>query len=104
MSVVDTIKQITAEAIKNVFSVEVTADNIAVNITKPEFEGDYTVVLFSLVKQLRKAPDVAGNELGNYLLKNYPALFKSFNVIKGFLNLVIADSYWIEFLQKNYNS
>jgi len=104
MSVVDTIKQITAEAIKKVFNVEISASDIAINMTKPEFEGDYTVVLFSLVKQLRKAPDVAGNELGNLLLKNHPGLFKSFNVIKGFLNLVITDSYWIEFLQKNYDN
>src|SRR6476660_2618884 len=104
MSVVDTIKQITAESIIEVFKVEVIPADIAVNITKPEFEGDYTVVLFSLIKQLRKAPDVAGNELGNYLLKNHPGLFRTFNVIKGFLNLVIADSYWIEFLQKNYNN
>jgi len=104
MSVVDTIKQITAESIIEVFKVEVIPADIAVNITKPEFEGDYTVVLFSLIKQLRKAPDVAGNELGNYLLKNHPDLFRTFNVIKGFLNLVIADSYWIEFLQKNYNN
>jgi arginyl-tRNA synthetase len=104
MSVVDTIKQIAAEAIKKVFKVEIIPADIAINITKPEFEGDYTVVLFSLVKQLRKAPDVAGSELGNYLLKNYPNLFGSFNVIKGFLNLVIADSYWLELLQTNYKN
>ncbi|HXL55832.1 MAG TPA: hypothetical protein VN958_06230, partial [Chitinophagaceae bacterium] len=103
MSVVNTIKQVTAEAIKELFGVEINAADITVNATKPEFEGDYTVVLFSLIKQLRRSPDVAGNELGNYLLKNHSGLFGAFNVIKGFLNLVITDSYWIDFLQKNYN-
>ncbi len=104
MSIVDTIKQVAAEAIKKVFRVEINAADIAVNATKPEFEGDYTIVLFSLIKQLKKAPDVAGNELGNYLLQNHFDLFSAFNVIKGFLNLVIADSYWINFLQENYNN
>jgi arginyl-tRNA synthetase len=103
MSVVTTIKQLTAEAIKEVFQVKINAADITVNATKPEFEGDYTVVLFSLMKQLRRSPDVAGNELGNYLLKNHSGLFGAFNVIKGFLNLVIKDSYWIDFLQKNYS-
>jgi len=104
MSIVDTIKQVAAEAIKKVFRVEINAADIAVNATKPEFEGDYTIVLFSLIKQLKKAPDVAGNELGNYLLQNHFDLFSAFNVIKGFLNLVIPDTYWIDFLQKNYNN
>jgi arginyl-tRNA synthetase len=104
MSVVNTIKQVTAEAIKQVFQVEINTEDIAVNITKPEFEGDYTVVLFSLIKLLKKAPDIAGTQLGNYLLKKHSGLFSSFNVIKGFLNIVIADNYWIEFLRKEYNN
>lgn len=65
MSVVTTIKEAASKAIQEVFSVNVNADDITVNATKPEFEGDYTIVLFSLIKQLRKAPDVAGKELEN---------------------------------------
>src|SRR5689334_20511208 len=101
MSVVAEIKNTAAAAIKALYNIEVSEDVITVNATKPEFEGDYTIVVFSLVKQLRKAPDAAGNELGKYLAENNASLINSFNVIKGFLNLVITDSYWISFLEKN---
>ena len=104
MSVVAEIKNAAAAAIKALYNIEVSEDVITVNATKPEFEGDYTIVVFSLVKQLRKAPDAAGNELGKYLAENNASLINSFNVIKGFLNLVITDSYWISFLEKNYNN
>jgi len=104
MSVVNQIKESAAAAIKELYNVEIKAGDITVNATKPEFEGDYTIVIFSLVKQLRKAPDAAGNELGNYLTEKHAELFASFNVIKGFLNLVVADSWWINFLAANYNN
>ncbi len=104
MSVVSIIKQAAAKAISDVYKVEIDPVNITVSATKPEFEGDYTIVLFSLVKQLRKSPDAAGVELGNYLLQQDTELFSSFNVIKGFLNLVITDSYWINFLKANYSN
>jgi len=80
-----------------------TDKDFQVNQTKPEFEGDYTVVMFSLVKTLKLSPDVIGNTLGGYLVKNYPHLFTAYNIIKGFLNLTVADSYWLELLNKNYN-
>jgi arginyl-tRNA synthetase len=79
-----------------------TEDDLTINITKPEFEGDYTLVLFSFVKQLKKSPEQLGKEIGEKLLEKNANLVSSFNVIKGFLNLVIADSYWINFLQTNY--
>ncbi|MHA4810604.1 arginine--tRNA ligase [Flavitalea flava] len=80
------------------------AEDLLVNETKPEFEGDYTVVLFSFVKALKKSPDVFGNELGQALLEKYPGLFSRFNVIKGFLNLSISDSRWTDFLQEEYSN
>ncbi len=80
-----------------------TDKDFQVNQTKPEFEGDYTVVMFSLVKTLKLSPDVIGNTLGGHLVKNYPHLFAAYNIIKGFLNLTVADSYWLELLSKNYN-
>ncbi|QEC66233.1 arginine--tRNA ligase [Panacibacter ginsenosidivorans] len=104
MSVVNQIKESAATAIKALYDVEIKATDITVNATKPEFEGDYTIVLFSLVKQLRKAPDAAGNEMGSYLIEKHADLFSSFNVIKGFLNLVVADNYWLSFLAANYNN
>ncbi|HWB24840.1 MAG TPA: arginine--tRNA ligase [Chitinophagaceae bacterium] len=104
MSVVAQIKKVTGEAIKALYNTQFDDTAIQVNATKPEFEGDYTVVLFGFIKQLKKAPDVLGNEIGNYLLQHGDGIFTSFNVIKGFLNLVISDSYWLNFLQENYNN
>lgn len=73
-----------------------------VNQTKPEFEGDYTIVLFSLIKKLKKSPEQAGNELGAYLTTQHPDLFSGYNIIKGFLNLSIAEKYWLQLLEDNY--
>lgn len=92
-----------AGALKTLYDREFTAGELTINITKPEFEGDYTLVLFSFVKQLRKSPEQLGTEIGDYLVKNNPELFLSFNVIKGFLNLTVTDSYWTGFLQSSYN-
>ena len=81
-----------------------THKDFQVNQTKPEFEGDYTVVLFTLVKSMKRSPEMLGNDLGSHLVDNYPALFTGFNVIKGFLNLVIADKYWLDVLQDQYDN
>jgi len=104
MSVVSQIKQVTVKSIFELYQYELSEPNILVNATKPEFEGDYTIVLFAFVKQLKKSPDALGNELGEYLIKNHSTIFSSFNIIKGFLNLVIADGYWIKFLQSAYSN
>ena len=104
MPIVKDIQKITIESLTFLFNQPFTEKDFQVNQTKPEFEGDYTIVLFSLVKSLKKFPEVLGTELGEYLIKNNPGFFISFNVIKGFLNLTISDDYWIDVLQKNYNN
>ncbi|HLX90647.1 MAG TPA: arginine--tRNA ligase [Puia sp.] len=76
---------------------------IQVNDTKPEFAGDYTVVLFSLVKSFRISPEKLGIQLGNNLIERNPEFFSSYSVIKGFLNLSIADSVWIDFLSSSFD-
>ena len=104
MSVVSEIKIAAASAISNLFNIEINGNDITVNATKPEFEGDYTIVLFSFVKHLKKSPDVLGNEIGEYLLAQNADFFSSFNVIKGFLNLVVADKYWLQFVGENFSN
>jgi arginyl-tRNA synthetase len=104
MSVVAQIKQVTAKAISALYTIDIEDAAILVNATKPEFEGDYTVVLFAFVKQLKTSPDALGQALGNYLVANNPTLFTAYNVIKGFLNLSIADDYWLNFTNTNYNN
>lgn len=103
MSVVKQLQQSTAESLTALFGGSFTEKDFQVNVTKPEFEGDYTVVLFSLVKSLKLSPDDIGNKLGAHLVAHYPQLFSAFNIIKGFLNLSVADVYWVSVLQQNYN-
>ena len=70
-----------------------TSDNIQIQKTRKEFEGDYTVVVFPLLKASRKTPEATATELGEKIVATTPEI-KSFNVIKGFLNLVIDSSFW----------
>lgn len=98
MSLVEVIKEITAKAIEDIYKLPAFGDDVLVNQTKPEFEGDYTVVLFSFVKKFGTSPEKLGNEIGIWLVDHKKELFTSFNVIKGFLNLTIADSFFIEYL------
>ena len=104
MSVVTQIKEATAKAINQLYGIELVPNDVLVNATKPEFSGDYTVVLFAFVKQLKKSPDALGQELGGFLLKEHPAFFTDFNVIKGFLNLAISDACWQHFIQTQYGN
>lgn len=104
MSIVYKLKGIVSEALNNLYNLNIPVEEVLVNGTKPEFEGDYTIVLFSYTKPVRKSPEVIGNELGNYLVQNNPELLISYNVIKGFLNLSIADSYWVNFLEGSYTN
>ena len=102
MDIISQIRAATRQVLQEQFSFAPEAGEVPVNETKPEFEGDYTVVLFSLLKPLKKSPDALGAELGQALLSRYPSLFTRFNVIRGFLNLTIADSHWLGFLSKQY--
>ena len=104
MSIIALIQKHVAQSLTDLYNQPFTDKDFQINQTKPEFEGDYTVVMFSLVKALRQSPDTIGNQLGEKLTGSYPELFTKFNIIKGFLNFTIADGYWIELLQKNYNN
>lgn len=102
MSIVTTIKEKVATELKTLYGQDFAAADLTINSTKPEFVGDYTLVLFSFVKQLRKSPEQLGQEIGDALVKANPNLFTAFNVIKGFLNLTVSDAYWHRFLLDNY--
>lgn len=100
--ITDKIRESVNAALKRLYGVEADASAFQVSETKPEFEGDYTVVLFALVKSLRKSPDQLGQELGADLLAAHPEFYTAFNVIKGFLNLTVADSFWLNVLAAGY--
>lgn len=103
MSIVSTLKPIVTRTLKDLYGQDIPEADLTINITKPEFEGDYTIVLFSFVKSLRKSPEQLGNELGAALTRENPLLFPAYNVIKGFLNLTISDQYWTSFLETNFS-
>jgi arginyl-tRNA synthetase len=103
MSIVSVIQKAVIKSLQSIYNQDFTEKDFQINQTKPEFEGDYTVVLFSLVKSLKTSPDGIGNELGNHLTSQADGLFSAFNIIKGFLNLTVKDEYWITILEKNHN-
>ena len=86
-----------AEAIQSLYGEAAPANLIQLQKTKKEFEGHLTLVVFPFLKLSKKKPEQTAQEIGEYLVANQPAV-ASFNVIKGFLNLTIASSEWIEML------
>lgn len=97
MNIEQKLTGIVINAIQNLYQVEAQESQVQFQKTKKEFEGDITLVVFPFVKAARKSPEQAGQEIGEYLQQHEPIINK-YNVIKGFLNLSIASSYWIELL------
>ncbi|MBD5321396.1 MAG: arginine--tRNA ligase [Bacteroides sp.] len=93
MSIDSIISEAVAKAVKELYGVETPADKIAPQATRKEFEGNVTVVVFPWVKAARKSPEAVGAEIGEWLVKNEPAVEK-YNVVKGFLNITISPRFW----------
>ena len=87
-------------AVKSLYGMDATPQQVQLQKTKAEFEGHLTVVVFPFVKAARKSPEQVGNEIGQYLSENASDVVAKFNVVKGFLNLVISDAPWITLLNK----
>ena len=102
MLLTETIREHVIRALPELFEGTFSAVDFQVSQTKPEFEGDYTVVLFSLVKRLKKSPDEIGKILGQHLTEKQPDLYTGYSLIKGFMNLTVAESFWVEMLAKHY--
>lgn len=97
MNLETTIQAAVAQSVRELYNVETELQQIQIQKTKKEFKGDITVVVFPFVKAARKSPEGAGQEIGQYMLEN-SSFISEFNVIKGFLNLSINKTYWIELL------
>jgi arginyl-tRNA synthetase len=89
------------EAVKNLFDKEI--ENIDFQETRKDFEGDITLVVFSLLRHIKGNPVEIGTKIGEYLKEN-DHLVKNYNVVKGFLNLVIDNHYFIKSFQNIYNT
>ena len=94
MTIEDKITSKVIEGIKVLYGQDVTADMVLLQKTKREFEGHLTLVVFPFVKMARKKPEQVAEELGQYLKQHCEAI-ATFNVVKGFLNLVIARNAWL---------
>ncbi len=93
------IQQAVADALKKLYNIDNAIDNVVIQKTKKEFSGDYTIVVFPFVKQAHKSPEAVANELGAAVKESLDEV-ADFNVIKGFLNFTVADSYWSAFADK----
>ena len=98
MSLDAIIAQAVARAVKELYGIDADASSVQISNTKKEFEGNLTVVVFPWVKAARKAPEAVGTEIGQWLVDNEPAVDR-FNVVKGFLNIVIEPSFWNSVLE-----
>ncbi|OXA92541.1 arginine--tRNA ligase [Flavobacterium hercynium] len=95
------LSQILTPSIQNAIQAlfDVTVDKIEFQTTRKEFEGDITMVIFPLLKVIKSNPVELGNKIGNYLVENVSEVAR-FNVVSGFLNIVIADSYYLNFFNE----
>ena len=85
----------TKQAVKELYGADLPDQQITIQETRKEFEGQLTLVVFPITRFSRKSPEATGADIGNYLLEQIPEL-TAFNTIKGFLNLSLSDTYWTE--------
>ena len=97
MNIETTLVQSVVEAIKSLYGTDFSAEKIQLQKTRKEFEGDFTLVVFPFLALSKKRPEETAQEIGEFLKANQPVI-SAFNVVKGFLNLSIATSYWIDLL------
>jgi arginyl-tRNA synthetase len=94
MNIENYISQIVSQSVEALYG-RADASQLQIQKTRKEFEGDYTLVTFPLLKLSRKSPEATATEIGEHIVANNPSV-ASFNVIKGFLNLSLAPSFWAE--------
>jgi arginyl-tRNA synthetase len=92
-----TLQEKTAEIIEKIYQHDIDPAQIGIEKTKKEIEGDFTIVVFPLSKLLKSPPEAIANRIGEELKKMVNEI-QDFNVIKGFLNIILKDSFWLSFL------
>ncbi|MBK8517510.1 MAG: arginine--tRNA ligase [Saprospiraceae bacterium] len=81
------------EGIKNCFDLDIHPDEVTINETRKEFKGDYTIVIFPLVKIIKKSPKEIGDKLGQWMVAN-ATIIRDFETVQGFINFTFIDSFW----------
>jgi len=93
------LKEKIAQAFNAIFAIEIAAADLAIELTNKQHIGDFTFVVFPFVRQTKQSPENTANAIGNYLVDNENYVSK-FNIVKGFLNIEIANNYWFAYLDK----
>ena len=88
-----------SEAVKAIYGADIEASSLQVQPTRKEFEGDYTLVVFPLLRTTRQSPDATGDSIGSWLVGNCKEI-SAYNSVKGFLNLSLSNDYWKEALEQ----
>ena len=91
--------EVTVQAVKELYNADILENQIALQATRKEFEGQITIVTFPVTRFSKSSPEQTGKEIGAYL-QEHIAEISDFNVIKGFLNIVLSDAYWITLLNQ----
>lgn len=94
MTIESRISTTVCQAVQALYDVAIAPESVQVQITRKDLTGDFTVVVFPLLKASKKGPEQTAEDLGNYLKANLPEIAE-FNVIKGFLNLILSHDFWI---------
>lgn len=92
-----------SQILHELYQVNLSPDDLSLEFTNPDYEGDCTFVVFPLVKILKQAPEKIANDIGQSLIKHNPDIEK-YHVIKGFLNLTLKQSFWFNFVDENYKN
>lgn len=97
------IRTLSIEAIQSIWGVSLEEESLQVQKTRKDFEGDFTLVVFPLLRHSKISAEQTGESLGNYLTEQ-SELISGYNVVKGFLNLVVAQMYWKKLLDNELNT
>ena len=100
MNIEKKLQEKTIQALQSLYAT--TVEKVALEKTNHDFKGDYTLVVFNFLKISKKKPEDTAIEIGNYLKTNLPEV-ADFNVVKGFLNIVVKDSFWLNYFQSSFN-
>ena len=95
------LRQLFVNAFTKLYGQEPPVQQVNFQKTRPEFEGDVTIVVFPFVKMAKKSPEVMADELGREMVAGSEIISK-YNVVKGFLNLLVSDNYWLSFFAENH--
>ena len=100
MNIEQHITTATIAAVKHLYDQEIPENQVSLQDTRAEFEGQITIVVFPVVRFSKKSPEITATELGEYLVEHIEEV-TAFNVVKGFLNLTVADRYWLNLFNQD---